>query len=252
MPHFAANLSMLFREVPLLDRIDAAREAGFEAVELLFPYDDPVPRLRQTLEAAGLPLVLFNAPPPNWTGGPRGFAALPGGEARFRHDFTRALRYASVLEPRILHVMAGAAKGDSARRVFIENLTWAAAQAPPGLTLTIEPINAIDMPGYFLNDFDQAAAILDAVGAPNLALQFDAYHAHRITGDVMGTWAAHGHRAAHVQVAGAEGRHEPGRDGAIDYPAFFARLDADGYRGYVSGEYIPAGRTTGAGLGWMR
>lgn len=158
--------------VPLLDRIDAAREAGFEAVELLFPYDDPVPQLRRALNAAGLPLVLINAPPPNWTGGPRGFAAVPGGEARFRHDFTRSLRYAGVLEPRILHVMAGAAEGDSARRVFVESLAWAAEQAPPGLTLTIEPINAIDMPGNFLNDFDQAAAILDAVGAPNLALQF--------------------------------------------------------------------------------
>src|SRR6056297_2586198 len=250
MPRFAANLSMLFREVPLPERFAAARAAGFEAVEVLFPYDDPATELRRALDSAGLPLILFNTPPPNWTGGERGFAAVPGRETRFRHDFTRALRYGELLRPRILHVMAGMAEGAEADRVFVDNLKWAAAEAPH-LTLTIEPINIIDMPGYYLDDFGRAAAILEEVDAPNLALQFDAYHAHRITGDVMGTWMAHGHLAAHVQVAGAEGRHEPVR-GAIDYPAFFAKLDADGYTGFVSGEYTPSGPTTEAGLGWMR
>ena len=248
MPRFAANLSMLFRELPLLERPAAARDAGFAGVEILFPYDEPGHLIRQALDRAGLPLILINTPPPNWTGGDRGFAAIPGGEERFRHDFRRALRYAQVLGARHIHVMAGVAEGSEARDTFIRNLAWAAATAPEQ-PLTIEPINTHDMPGYFLDDFDLAAEVLDTVGAPNLALQFDAYHAHRITGDVMGTWAAHGHRAAHVQVAGYPGRHEPA-GGEIDYPAFFARLDSDGYAGFVSGEYTPEGRT-GDGVGWI-
>ena len=248
MPRFAANLSMLFRELPLLERPSAARDAGFAGVEILFPYDEPGHLIRQALDRAGLPLILINTPPPNWTGGDRGFAAIPGGEERFRHDFRRALRYAQVLGARHIHVMAGVAEGPEARDTFIRNLAWAAATAPEQ-PLTIEPINTHDMPGYFLDDFDLAAEVLDTVGAPNLALQFDAYHAHRITGDVMGTWAAHGHRAAHVQVAGYPGRHEPA-GGEIDYPAFFARLDSDGYAGFVSGEYTPEGRTED-GIGWI-
>ena len=144
--------------------------------------------------------------------------------------------------------MAGAADGPDAETVFIDNLRWAAARAPDQ-SLTIEPINRIDMPGYFLADYDTAERVLAAVGAPNLSLQFDAYHAHRITGDVMAAWSAHGHRARHVQVAGYPGRHEP-EGGEIDYPSFFARLDAEGYDGWVSGEYAPA-TTTDAGLGWI-
>ena len=104
------------------------------------------------------------------------------------------------------------------------------------------------MPGYFLSDFELAAEVLDAVAAPNLHLQFDAYHAHRITGDVVGTWARMAARVAHVQVAGFPGRHEP-KGGDIDYDSFFARLDAAGYTGWVSGEYHPRGRTVD-GLGW--
>ncbi|PRX37120.1 hydroxypyruvate isomerase [Meinhardsimonia xiamenensis] len=248
MPRFAANISFLFSELDLPERIDAAAEAGFEAVEILFPYDTPVPALRRRLEATGLPLALINAPPPNYTGGTPGFAALPGGEERFRHDFARVLRYAGALGPRHIHIMAGAAEGPEARAAFLRNLAWAAAEAP-AQSLTIEPINPVDMPGYFLADFDLAAEIITEVGAPNLGLQFDAYHAHRITGDVLGTWERHRALVRHVQIADHPGRHEPG-SGEIDFPAFFARLDADGYEGFVSAEYHPAG-STAEGLGWL-
>lgn len=249
MPRFCANLTMLFTEYPLLERFGAARAAGFDTVEILFPYDDSAADILTRLADNALTLALINAPPPNYTDGPRGFAAVPGGQARFRTDFKRAARYARALGAKHLHLMAGLAAGPEATATFVENLTWAVAEAP-GQSLTIEPINPHDMPGYFLNDFDLATEVLDAVAAPNLHLQFDAYHAHRITGDVMGTWAACGHRAAHVQVAGYPGRHEPMR-GDIDYPAFFARLDSDGYAGWVSGEYHPIGRTED-GLGWTR
>lgn len=249
MPKFAANLSWLFPDLPFMDRFKAAKEAGFAAAEVLFPYDNPTQDIRDQLVWNGLSFVLMNCPPPNSTGGPQGFAALPGLEDRFRRDFDRTLRYARVLKPAHIHIMAGAADGPEAEATFLDNLRWAAGRAPKQ-SLTIEPINRHDMPGYFLADYDLAARLLDAVAAPNLGLQFDVYHAHRITGDVMAAWARHGHRAAHVQIAGFPGRHEP-QGGEIDYPAFFARLDHDGYNGWVSAEYAPSGPTA-SGLSWMQ
>jgi len=249
MPRFAANLTTMFPELPLAERFGAAASAGFRGVEVLFPYDLPVPLMLDLLATNGLTLVLMNAPPPNYADGPRGFAAIPGGQDRFRHDFRRALRHGRALGARALHLMAGVAEGAAARAVFVANLRWAAAEAAQ-MTLTIEPINRDDLPGYFLADFDLALAVLAEVGAANLRLQFDAYHAHRITGDVPGTWARCRAMVAHVQVAGYPGRHEP-MGGEIDYPAFFAALDRDGYAGWVSGEYGPRAGTV-AGLGWMR
>ncbi|MEP5170069.1 MAG: TIM barrel protein [Shimia thalassica] len=249
MPVFAANLSMLFKEYPFLERFAAARKAGFQNVEILFPYDISARDILVAMREAKLDLALINTPPPNWTGGDRGFAAIPGGEERFRHDFKRALRYADVLGAQMIHVMSGVADGPEAQETLIENLNWA-TQLAPKQHLTIEPINTTDIPGYFLNCFDLAADILDAVAAPNLALQFDAYHAHMITGDVLGTWAKHGHRAGHIQIAGAPGRHEPD-NGDIDYPAFFRQIEADGYQGRVSAEYHPANGTV-KGLGWLK
>ena len=247
MPRFAANLTFLFKEVPFLDRFTAARDAGFDAVEILFPYDDPVGEVADRLRDNGLTLALMNTPPPNWAGGDRGFAAVPGLEARFRRDFERCLRYGERLKPRHIHIMAGKAQGLVAQGTFVQNLAWAAALVPDQ-SLTIEPINPVDMPGYFLNDFDQAAAIIAEVGATNLGLQFDAYHAQIITGDAVAVWGKHGTLVRHVQVAGVPGRHEPA-GGEIDYPAFLARLDAERYGGFVSGEYHPKGRTED-GLGW--
>ena len=248
MPKFCANISFLWKDLTVPNRIRAAAAAGFGAVEILFPYDDPAPEIRDTLIETGVTLALINCPPPNYTGGDRGFAAVPASRDRFRSDFRRALRYVQTLGAERLHIMAGAAEGPEAEAVFIENLGWACDFAPKQ-RLTIEPINTHDMPGYFLNDFDLAARVIGSVGAPNLGLQFDAYHAHRITGDVMGTWAAHWHLVRHVQFADHPGRHEPGT-GEIDLAAFFAQLDADGYDGWCSAEYAPAGDTD-AGLGWL-
>ncbi len=249
MPRFAANLSFLFKELPFLDRFEAAATAGFEAVEVLFPYDNPAREITSRLAATGLKMALINTPPPNWAGGDRGFAAIPGGQDRFRHDFKRALRFARALGADHLHVMAGKAKGVVARQTFIDNLKWAAALAPRQ-SLTIEPINGEDMPGYFLDDFDLAAEVIGAVNAPNLGLQFDVYHAQMITGDAARVWFEHGHLARHIQVAGCPGRHEP-IDGDIEYSAFFKALDHVGFSGWVSGEYHPK-TDTFAGLDWIR
>ena len=145
--------------------------------------------------------------------------------------------------------MAGAAEGAEARACFVENLAWAAAEAP-NQSLTIEPINRDDMPGYFLCDFDEGKAIVKEVGAPNLRLQFDAYHAQKITGDVLGTWDKVRDVVAHVQVGQTPHRTAPDQ-GEIDYAAFFAGLKKDGYKGWISGEYTPAGRTE-MSLDWIK
>jgi len=248
VPKFCANLTLLFTELPFLERFAAAKAAGFNAVEVLFPYDEPPKLIARQLLAHDLTLALINCPPPNYTGGQRGFAAVPELAQRFRRDFARTLRYAQQLRPVHIHIMAGVAQGDMAQATFIENLKWAARQAPDQ-SLTIEPINQTDMPGYFLSDFQQASDILQAVAAPNVTLQYDAYHAQMITGDAADVWAKYGHLARHIQIGGFPGRHEP-CDGDIDYSAFFARLDADGYADFVSGEYHPAGRTED-GLAWI-
>lgn len=248
MPRFAANLSFLFTELPFRDRFQAAAEAGFGAVEFLFPYAHPAADVRAWLDDAGLDLALFNTPVHDWQDGGRGVGALPGEEARFRAEFELALSYAEILAPQHIHIMSGLARGEAAAEVFMRNLTWSAQHAPAP-SLTIEPINPHDMPGYFLNDFAQARQLLDAVGAPNLWLQFDAYHAQRILGDVAQAWHQYGALARHVQVAGVPGRHEPLR-GAIDYPAFFARLEDTQYAGFVGAEYHPRAGTV-PGLGWV-
>ncbi len=248
MLKFAANLTMLFTERPLLQRFEAAAQAGFTGVEVLFPYDLAAKELVQATRANGLQFVLLNAPPPSWTGGARGFAADPSLVDRFRADFDRALRFGRALGTEHIHIMSGVAEGAAARETLIGNLAWATARAPQ-TSLTIEPLNGTDMPGYFLNDFDLAAGIIAAVGAPNLGLQFDSYHAHRITGDVAGCWQRHRALVRHVQIGGAPTRCEPDK-GENDHAAFLKQLLADNYTGWVSAEYKPAG-TTEAGLGWL-
>jgi 2-dehydrotetronate isomerase len=249
MLRLAANLTMMWPELPFLERFAAAARAGFRGVEVQFPYDDPAPLIIDRLAGNDLRLVCINCPPPNYLGGARGFAAVPGGEDRFRSDFRRATRYARALGAEHLHVMAGVAEGPGAEATLIANLRWATAAAPRQ-SLTIEPINRDDMPGYFLADYDLALRVIAAVDAPNLRLQFDAYHAHRITGDVLATWARVQAHVGHVQIAGFPGRGEP-MGGEIDFPAFFRRIAADGYAGWVSGEYVPKGQTD-AGLDWTR
>ena len=249
MAKFAANLTYLVTELPMLQRFAAAKRAGFDGVEILFPYDIPARDLSRAAISAGLEMVLINTPPPNWAGGPRGFAAEPGNESRFRHDFERALRYAEALKVAHLHVMAGKARGSAALATFLRNLEWACAQAP-GTSLTIEPMNHTDMPGYFLNSFDLAGEIIDEIDQPNLGLQFDAYQAQMIHGDVIDTWERHARNVHHIQIAGCPGRHEP-RAGEINYAGFFRAVDAAGFRGWVGAEYTPR-TSTEAGLRWLR
>ena len=172
MPRFAANISMLFAELPYLERFAAAARAGFDAVEILFPYELAAKETQRALVSNGLELLLMNAPPPNYTGGMPGYAALPGGGERYQRDIRRVLRYAEILRPGAIHIMAGYATGDLAKQTFIQNLQWAADRAPTQ-QFTIEPLNVGDQPNYFLNDYNLAAEVLQAVNRPNVGLQYD-------------------------------------------------------------------------------
>ena len=250
MPRFAANISMLFAELPYLDRFPAAAAAGFEAVEILNPYELAAKETQRALLANGLELLLINAPPPNYTGGMPGYAAVPDGADRFQRDIRRVLRYAEALKAGKIHVMAGYAKGDAALQTFVENLQWAADRAP-GQQFTIEPLNSGDQPGYFLDDYTLAVEVLDAVDRPNVGLQYDAYHAQLIHGDAAKVWETFGSRAVHVQIGAAPGRCEPGT-GPVDFQRLFAAIDASGYGGWVSAEYTPSTRRTEDSLTWMR
>lgn len=249
MPRFAANLSMMFTEYPFLERFDAAAAAGFEAVEFLFPYAHPAAGIRDALDRNGLALALFNAPPGDWEAGERGLASLAGRGAEFRSAMLRALDHAAVLSPGRLHVMAGLAQGADARRRYIDNLSWAAEAAGSQL-LCIEPINSRDMPGYHLNNSADALAVLESVGAENLGLQFDLYHAQIMEGDLTRRLEALMPHIAHIQIAGVPERHEPDA-GEVNFPHLFAAMDRLGYDGFVGCEYRPAGQTE-AGLDWFR
>ena len=248
MPRFAANLTLLFTEHAPADRPAAARAAGFDAVEVLDPYALPAAVWRDALDAAGLQMALINTPAPDWAAGDRGRAAVPGATDRFRRDFDTALRYAAATRARHIHVMSGQASGPRARATLIANLDWAASQAS-GQSLTIEPLNPQDAPGYFLNGFGQARDILAELARPNLSLQFDCWHAHRLGHDPLALWRDMQGAVRHIQIAGIPGRSDP--PGSYDYAAFFAALDRAGYGGVVSGEYHPKGATAD-GLSWIR
>lgn len=255
MPRFAANLSMMFNEVPFLDRFAAARKAGFEGVEFLFPYEYPAAELRTRLMGEGLTQALFNMPPGDWANGERGLASLPGRQAEFRESVKRALDYAAALDCRLMHCMAGIPAADvspvTSAAVYAANLAWAAEQAAPaGVKLAIEPINHRDMPGYHLNTEAQGAGVVEAIGRERVGLQFDVYHVQITEGDITKKLEKYMPVIAHIQIADVPARNEPGT-GEIGWRYVFRRMDELGYQGWVGCEYRPAGETV-AGLGWRQ
>ena len=254
MPRFAANLSLLFNELPFLDRFAAARAAGFDAVEFQFPYAFEAEQIAARLQRYDLELVLHNLPPGDWAAGERGLACDPRRSAEFEDGVGLALDYALELGVRRLHCMAGRLppnlSHERAHAAYVANLRHAAARCREhGITLLIEPINDRDMPGYFLAGTRQAAAVIEEVGAPNLGLQYDIYHMQRMEGELAETIRRHLPAIGHVQLADVPGRHQPGT-GEINFPFLFRLLDELGYEGWVGCEYLPQGGTQ-ASLGWL-
>jgi hydroxypyruvate isomerase len=253
MPRFAANLSMLFTEVPFLDRFALAARAGFEAVECQFPYDFAPADIKARLDAHGLQMVLHNLPAGDWAAGDRGIACDPARKDEFRAGLARAIEFATALGVPQLNCLAGKAPPGvddaTVRATLIDNLREAAAAlGQAGLKLLLEPINTHDIPGFYVSRSAQALAILDEVGADNAFLQYDIYHAQRMEGEIAATIERYLPRIGHIQIADNPGRHEPGT-GELAWPFLFAHLDRIGYAGWVGCEYRPA-TTTLAGLGW--
>lgn len=253
MPRFAANLTMLFGEMPFVDRFAAASAAGFRGVEYLFPYDFDKAELREQLNRHGLMQVLHNLPAGNWAAGERGIAILPDRVEEFRDGVQCAIEYARALDCKQLNCLVGIAPADAdvfeLNEVLVGNLRYAAdALSKAGIRLLIEPINTIDIPGFFLSRTEQAAQIVADVGSSNLFIQYDIYHMQVMEGDIARSLQKHLARIGHVQIADNPGRNEPGT-GEINYPFLFRHLDAIGYRGWVGCEYKPR-TTTVDGLGW--
>ena len=274
MPKFAANLSMLYNELPFLDRFEAAARDGFLGVECLFPYAWPAQEMAARLQGNGLRQVLLNAPPGGtdaassvaaWDSALRGTACVLGREAEFRQGVEMALAYAETLDCPRIHLMAGlvptGVERDAVRATYVANLRWAAAlAAQAGRGVLIEPINTRDMPRYFLNRQDHAHEIVAEVGAPNLQVQMDLYHCQIVEGDVatkLRQYLPTG-RVGHIQIAGVPERHEPD-SGELNDRYLLGVLDTVaaqcGWDGWVGCEYrprrgaVPGG--TSDGLGWM-
>jgi hydroxypyruvate isomerase len=250
MPKFAANISMMFNEVPFLERFEAAAKAGFKGVEFLFPYEHPAKEIAARLAGNGLSLVLFNLPPGDFAKGERGQAALPGREAEFEAAMADALRYAEALHCPRVHAMAGLRHQGASRATYVANLRKAAKTASRvGLDVLIEPINPRDIPGYFLNHLHEARAVLYEVGEPNLGLQFDLYHRQVVDGDVATAIAEYVSLTRHYQLANPPDRGEPDR-GEMNYPYLFEMIDKTGFDGWIGCEYRPR-RGTVEGLQWV-
>jgi len=251
---FAANLSMLFTEVPLLERFERAARAGFRLVELQFPYEAPAEAVADKMKSAGLSMVLHNLPAGDWSSGDRGTACNPQRVDEFRAGVAKGIAYAKTLGVPQLNCLAGIppAGTDEAlvRKTMVENLRFAAkALKEAGLKLLVEPINNYDVPGFWLNNTPKAISVLDEVGADNAFVQYDIYHAQRYEGELAATMSKYLPRIAHIQIADNPGRNEPGT-GEINYPFLFAHLNRIGYEGFVGAEYKPAAATE-AGLGWL-
>ncbi len=251
MPRFAANLTLMFTELPFLDRFEAAAKAGFTAVEFLFPYDHPAEAVGERLRRYELKQALFNLPPGDWAAGERGLGALPDRHAEMKAKFDEAVPYIEATGTPCVHLMAG--KTDRSvphLRAFRDAVAWTAERlAKMDVTLVLEPLNTRDNPGYHLVDFDDAAALIHDLALPNLKLQFDLYHCQILHGDLTRRLEAMMPIIGHVQIASVPSRNEP--DGEeLNFPFLFDLLDKLGYGGFVGCEYRPRGETT-AGLGWF-
>ncbi|NRR30361.1 hydroxypyruvate isomerase [Oxalobacteraceae bacterium] len=253
MTKLAANLTMLFNEVPFLDRFEAAASAGFKAVEFLFPYPFEVKDLASRLQDNGLELILHNLPAGNWEAGERGIACHPERVEEFRQGVQQALIYAKALNVKQLNCLVGivppGVSQETAHRTVVANLKFAAdALKAEGIRLLIEPINTFDIPGFFLSRTSQAARIIEETGSDNLFIQYDIYHMQRMEGELTATFKANLPLIRHVQLADNPGRNEPGT-GEINYRFLFEQLNAAGYDGWIGCEYKPRTTTT-EGLAW--
>ncbi len=254
MPRFAANVSTMFPDLPVLERFAAARFAGFEAVEYLFPYGDSPVEIKRRLRDADLRMILLNTPLGDAAGGERGLAAVPGRETDFHRHLELALDYARTLGVPMVHVMAGVVPEEQcqdAEDVLVENIRHAADVAAPfGIRILLEPLNHEDTPGYFLTLTAHTRRLIEAIGRDNVGLQYDLYHRQIMEGNLARGIADNLDIIGHIQFSSVPGRHEP-QYGEVNMPHLFDVCDRLGYDGWIGCEYRPM-TTADEGLSWGR
>lgn len=248
---FSANLGFLWPELPLADAVRAAVNAGFDAVELHWPYAVNADMLAKALSETGLPTLGLNTMRGNVEDGDFGLSALPRRVAEARAAIDEAVEYAVRIGAAAIHVMAGKAEGAEAEDTFIGNLRYAADSAGRhGIDILIEPLNLHDVPGYFLTRNAHAATIIEATGRSNIFIMFDCYHVGRRGEDILDEFDRYRTLTGHVQFAALPDRSEPDR-GEIDYRRMLPILAAHGYDGFFGAEYKPR-TSTAEGLGWLK
>lgn len=256
MLRYCANLSLLFTEYPLLERFAAAKAAGFDAVEIQFPYELSPYAIRTELDAHDLELVLINVPAGNLMQGGDGIASIPGREQEFRRAVMQALPYAEMLGVRCVNVLAGRMpeEGDLLHclHTLTANCRYAAeAFQSVGVTTTLEAINTDDMPRFLIHNIAQMQEILEAADHPTLKMQFDCYHLARMGEDLISSLVENWPLIGHIQFADNPGRGAPGT-GNIDFKSVFAVIDELPYSGWCGAEYRPGPAGTEASLGWLK
>lgn len=255
MLRFATSINLMFNEVPLAERFAAAKKAGFDAVEVQYPYSITINQMTAAIASAGVEVVLMNTPQGDSAAGERGLGALPGREADFEQAFAKTLDYAKAASCKMIHVTAGVppqgADPDAIDAIFIRNIKAAlAASAGSGITLLLETLNHRDFPGYHLTKFTHARRLIETVGDERLGFQLDLYHRQMNDGDLEHALRDYIDIARHIQIAGAPARNEPDT-GEINYRHLFGVIEELGWTGWIGAEYRPKGDTV-AGLGWMK
>jgi hydroxypyruvate isomerase len=255
MPRFSANLSFLYQELPFLDRLGAAAADGFRGVEYMSPYEFELAEIKRRLREHRLEQALFNLPVGDFAAGERGYASDPARVAEFRRGVESARVAARELGCTRLNCLVGKAipglEPATARATLLENLRYAAeALAREKVALVVEPLNRIETPGFLIGTSAEAFALIDETATPNLALQYDIYHAQRAEGNILATLRAQIGRIGHVQIADSPGRNEPGT-GELAYERILPALDELGYAGWVGLEYKPLHATSDS-FGWMQ
>jgi len=254
MPKLAANISLLFPQLPFVERFAAAARAGFRYVEYQFPYPfGSAAEIAGHARAAGVEVVLHNLPGGDAAKGDRGITCQPERMNEFREGVERAIEYAKAAGCPRLNTLAGIAPAgaprEKLRETLVENLRFAAARCKAaGLTLLTEPCNTRTIPGFFLNTSKEGIDAIDAAGADNLLLQYDVFHMQIVEGDLAKTIERLLPRIGHIQIADVPGRNEPGT-GEVNFGWLLPHIDALGYRGWIGAEYIPKGDTV-QGLSW--
>lgn len=253
MPRFSVNISMMYKELPFLERFAAAAAAGFTAVEIQFPYAFPAAQLAEKAAAAKVSIVLINAPAGDRARKEPGIACRPERTEEFREGVDIARDYAQTLHCPRVNILAGRAgnRPEVNRVTLIDNLAYGSdVLARANVQTLLEPINGNDVPGYIIRTTADAIACINEAQRENLKLQFDIYHRHVSEGNVTDALTQYAPRIGHIQFADAPGRHQPGT-GVINFSDVFKKIDEIGYPGWVGAEYIPTADTAGS-LDWYR